>query len=543
MPDRVWFRSLYWRVAFGFVAFLAAVLIVQGGVLFWLIARASDDVAGRSPHDLAALVASDMSATLADSQLIDPGPYLREHYGDLSRPIGIVMQDGRVIASRDGLDLPRPFIEMALRRLRAPRGRLPGGLRPPIGTPGGTSEGPGSGPEPGVSSGTTTPLPSDPDLGPGGAGRVQGDMMGRPGAGPGMVPGIARRRAMGMAPIVRGGSVVGVVIVPPAAPFPAILRQFAPAATGIAVGLLLSATTLAAWFVFRPAQRRLRALERAAQQLGAGKRDARAPVAGGDEVTAVARAFNAMADELDRRVSELHDATEARRQLLADVSHELMTPLTAIRGYLDTLQMPELQIDDDARRRYLGIVGAEAERLERMIGDLLDLARLEAGGGTLTVAPVDIDLLFRRVVERHEREAHEGGVTLITSIDPAASTVDGDAGRLEQVLQNLAANALRHTPAGGQVELRSETREGGVAILVRDTGGGLVPEHVTRIFDRFYKADQARGADGRGSGLGLSIVKAIVERHGGRVSVRSDPGRQTVFEVWLPAPATTAAVA
>jgi signal transduction histidine kinase len=230
----------------------------------------------------------------------------------------------------------------------------------------------------------------------------------------------------------------------------------------------------------------------------------------------------------------LNDATEARRQLLADVSHELMTPLTAIRGYLDTLQMPELQIDEDAQRRYLGIVGAEAERLEHVIGDLLDLARLEAGGGTLTVAPVEIDLLFRRVVERHDREARERGVRLIVSVDPAATTVNGDAGRLEQVLQNLVANALRHTPESGEVELRSETREGGVAILVRDTGEGLQPDHVARIFDRFYKADQARGADGRGSGLGLSIVKAIVERHGGRISVRSEPGRETVFELWMP---------
>lgn len=534
MPERAWFRSLYWRVAFGFVAFLAAVLVVQGGILFWLVARASDDVAGRSPHDLAALVASDLSASLAAGELKDPGAYLRERYGRLSRPIGLLMPDGRVIASRDGLELPPPFVDMTLRRFRLSRGRIPEGS--PAGGPAGRPA-----PEGGAATEGQDRAGMGPPSGAGGPGRLQGGRSGEPGErfrGPGDMfggPGAQRGRGgIGMAPVVHAGSVAGVIVVPPAAPFPAILRQFAPAAAGIAAGLLVVATSLAAWFVFRPAQRRLRGLEQAARQLGAGKRDARAPIAGGDEVTAVARAFNAMADDLDRHVSELHEATEARRQLLADVSHELMTPLTAIRGYLETLQMPGLQLDQEARRRYLGIVGAETERLERIIGDLLDLARLEAGGGTLVESRVEIETLFRRVTERHERSAQERGVDLAARVDPAAAAVTADAGRLEQVLQNLAANALRHTPRGGRVELRAEPRGEGVAILVCDTGEGIAPEHLTRVFDRFYKSDEARGADGRGSGLGLSIVRAIVERHGGRVAVRSEPGRETVFEVWLP---------
>lgn len=353
-----------------------------------------------------------------------------------------------------------------------------------------------------------------------------------PGQGP-MGGRMARGRVLGMAPVSRDGAVVAMIVVPPAEPLPILLRQFAPVAVAIAVGLLVVATTLATLFVFRPAQRRLRALEDAARKLGAGVANARAPVAGGDEVTAVARAFNAMADELDRRASDLHDAADKRRQLLADVSHELMTPLTAIRGYLETLQMTELDLNPDARQRYLAIVGAETERLERITGDLLDLARLEAGGGALTLAPVDVATLFTRVIERHERAAAETGVLLSSHVDPAADTVVGDAGRLEQVLQNLAANALRHTPQGS-VELRSEPRADGVAILVRDSGAGIPPEHLPRVFDRFYKADEARGADGRGSGLGLSIAKATVERHGGRITARSDPGRETVFEIVLP---------
>lgn len=521
MRERVWFRSLYWRVAFGFVAFLAVMLLVQGGLLFWLVARSSDDVAGRSPADFAAFVASDLSAAFAAGRIADPAAYLVEHYGGVSRPVGLVMTDGRVLSSHPDDRLPVPLVEMAQRRLRG-RWRPPGAgpssdtqtdrLPVPGGEPGGMVP-PRDGP-PGV--------PGDPlrRVPPAMGGGPQG-MGGRP-------------RGIGLASVLKDGSVIGLVVVPPVEPFPILLRQFAPTALATALGLLILATSLAALFVFRPAQQRLRALEQAARQLGAGELKARAPVAGGDEVSSVARAFNAMADELDRRAKALLAETDARRQLFADVSHELMTPLTAIRGYLETLQMTEVQLDDDARRRYLGIVSAEAERLEHIIGDLLDLARLEAGGGTLASGPLDAQALFTRVVERHEREARGQGVRLTSHVDPGAAELVGDGVRLEQVLQNLAANALRHTPAGGQIELRAEARESGVALLVSDTGEGIAPEHLSRVFDRFYKADEARGANGRGSGLGLSIAKAIVERHGGTMTVRSEPGRETVFEVVLP---------
>lgn len=503
--ERVWFRSLYWRVAFGFVAFLAIVLVVQGAMLFWLLAQTREDVAGSTPQELATLVAGDVAAAMESSAFSDPAAYLRTHYGRLPRSVALVMADGSVVTSRESVPLAPPLVEMALRRMRAPR-RAPG-----QGGPGGS------------------PWPPGPMWPPDAPGWRQRD----PGQGPMAAGRMPRGRMLGLAPVTRDGTVVAAVVVPPAEPLPILLRQFAPVATALAVGLLVVATTLAALFVFRPAQQRLRALEDAARKLGAGMPDARAPVAGGDEVTAVAKAFNAMADELDRRASALHQAADVRRQLLADVSHELMTPLTAIRGYLETLQMAELDLSPEARQRYLAIVGAETERLERVTGDLLDLARLEAGGGTLALEQVDVATLFQRVVERHGRAAAEKGVRIDARVDPAAASLVGDVSRLEQVLQNLAANALRHT-AQGSVELRSEPREDGVAFLVRDTGEGIPPEHLARVFDRFYKADEARGADGRGSGLGLSIAKATVERHGGRISARSDPGRETVFEVVLP---------
>jgi two-component system sensor histidine kinase ResE len=208
-----------------------------------------------------------------------------------------------------------------------------------------------------------------------------------------------------------------------------------------------------------------------------------------------------------------------------------MTPLTAMRGYIETLSMPELNLDAKTRERYLTIVTEETHRLEQIIGDLLDLARLEGGGTAIRRDRVEVASLFSRVASRHERELRERGVRLIERVEPGGEQVIGDRDRLEQALQNLAANALRHTPDGGEITLTSAPSKDGVLLSVRDTGGGIPPEHLPLIFDRFYKVDASRKAAG-GSGLGLSIVKAIVERHGGTITARNDGG--AVFEVWLP---------
>jgi signal transduction histidine kinase len=221
----------------------------------------------------------------------------------------------------------------------------------------------------------------------------------------------------------------------------------------------------------------------------------------------------------------------ARRQLLADVSHELMTPLTAMRGYIETLTMKELNLDGSTRDRYLHIIDDETHRLERIIGDLLDLARLEGGGGTLRREDVPVQALFERVHSRHERELTERRITLAANIAKGAETVQGDPDRLEQALQNLAANALRHTPDGGEIVMSSDVVGDRLRLRVRDSGEGIPPEHLPLIFDRFYKVDASRKAAG-GSGLGLSIVRAIVERHGGSISAHNEGG--AVFDVLLP---------
>jgi signal transduction histidine kinase len=273
-------------------------------------------------------------------------------------------------------------------------------------------------------------------------------------------------------------------------------------------------------------------LQAATVRFGAGDMTARAPDRGGDEVAALARSFNQMGDELASRAHALELSDKARRQLLADVSHELMTPLTAMRGYIETLTMKELDLDEQTRERYLHIIDDETHRLEHIIGDLLDLARLEGGGGTLRREEVPVHALFERVHSRHERELTARRITLAANIGHGAETVIGDPDRLEQALQNLAANALRHTPDGGEIVMSADVIGDKLRLRVRDSGAGIPAEHLPLIFDRFYKADAARKAAG-GSGLGLSIVKAIVERHGGTVSAHNEGG--AVFDILLPA--------
>lgn len=506
MSERAWFRSLYWRIAIGFVAFLAALMVVQGAVTVWFLARSSDAVAGRSTLDLAALVASDLGTAWSADENLDVEAYLREHYSSHWRPVALVLPDGRMFLSHPDAEVPPLLREAALRRLTR-RALVPG---------------PGMGPGRGTGLGRG----GRQGFGPGGG----------LGLGPGMEAGGGRGagRPVAFFPVMVNNSVRAMVLVPPNAPLAVVIRQVAPVGLGIAALLVIIGTTFASMFIFRPAHKRLGQLEDAARRLGIGDRTARAPETGGDEIAAVARAFNRMAADLSARAEALQTADHDRRQLLADVSHELMTPLTAIRGYLETLAMAELDLNADTRQRYLGIVREETARLERLIGDLMDLARLEAGGGALVRTEIRVEELFRRVIERHHRDAGIKHVTMTSRIDPPSTTVNVDPVRMEQALQNLAANALRHTGSGATIELEACQRPDSVVLSVRDTGEGIPAEHIGHVFDRFYKADTSRAGDNRGSGLGLSIVKAIVERHGGRITVRSQAGLETVFDIVLP---------
>jgi two-component system OmpR family sensor kinase len=474
------------------VAFLAAMLVVQAMLFVWAISQFGRTLPGQSPGRLGMTVALDVANLLERDPQTDLTQYIREQYAKYEHPFFVMMADGRLITS-GSQSFPEPLLQMARARLERSEGFSPRsrqGMRP--------FDGP----------------------------RFDRDPNGPPFARP--------------SPIIVGGRLVGVVVVPPQPPFGFLLGRYAPLLALVAAGVLVVGTVLTSVLIFGPARRRLREVETAAHRFGAGDLTARAPERGGDEIAAVAVAFNAMARDLSARADALAESDRVRRQLLADVSHELTTPVTAMRGYLETLAMPELTLDEATRARYLKIIDDETGRLERLIGDLLDLARLEGGGGTYRTSHVQVADLFDRVAARHERACQEAGITLHTAIAPGAEAVIGDQDRLEQALQNLAANAIRYAPRGTTVRLAAQTSDfrlqtSVVVLSVEDEGPGIPAEHLPHIFDRFYKADAARAGISGGSGLGLSIVKAIVERQGGRLTVESRPGR-TVFEMTVPRP-------
>src|SRR4051812_37679963 len=493
-----WHHSFYWRIAIGFVLCLALLLAVQAVLFVWVTARSGSTIPNQPPDRFAQTVAVDLSQALERDGSLDVERYLKLEYRD-SQPFFVVLAGGRSI--QVGGAFPESMVAAARARLET----------------------------------MTAGEPGRPERRPFG----RGERMGPFPRGPRPEPGV---RPFRPAPIVANGRLSGIVVVPLRPPFGFILIRYAPTLAVVAVVTLVVGALLATLVIFGPARRRLRAVEGAARRLGAGDLSARAPAGGKDEVSAVAAAFNAMADDLAARAEALAASDRARRQLLADVSHELTTPVTAVRGYLDTLTMPGFPLDEATRARYLGIIGDETARLERLIGDLLELARLEGGGGSFSVADVDVRQLFDRVVARHERTAAAADVTLSAAVEPGAERVRGDAGRLEQALQNLAANALRYSPAGSSVELRARRDGAGVTLTVSDSGPGIAPEHLPRVFDRFYKVEESRaarhGAGGAGgSGLGLSIVKAIAERHGAAVAVQSAPGHTTFSIAGLPAAA------
>ncbi|MGE3176189.1 MAG: ATP-binding protein [Vicinamibacterales bacterium] len=506
-----WYRSLYWRIAVGFVLCLATMLVVQALLFVGVVSRSGPTMPGVPPDRFARTVAQELAQEFERDPAADIEAFLREQYGREAHPLYVILADGREF-SNGGARLPDGFARGLRERLRTGTFERRRRLMPP----------------------------GDRDSIPGGRRSPEGEGGGGPFARARRMPGGPGAAGARPAPIVVADRIVGVVIVPPQAPFRFVLGRYLPTLGLVAVGSLLVGTAFTAFLVFGPARRRLRLLEDAARRLGSGDLSARAPAQGGDEVAAVASAFNAMAGDLAARAEALAAADRLRRQLLADVSHELATPVTAMRGYLETLVMPDFPLDEATRARYLAIVTDETTRLERIIGDLLELARLEGGGTAFDVTTVPTAALFERIVARHGRASEAAGIDFRTRIAPGAETVRGDRDRLEQALQNLAANAVRHAPAGSAIDLDARPAAGGgVRLSVTDRGAGIAPEHLPHLFDRFYKADTARvnrsaeGSASHGSGLGLSIVKAIVERHGGRVHVESEPGR-TTFAVELP---------
>ncbi len=236
----------------------------------------------------------------------------------------------------------------------------------------------------------------------------------------------------------------------------------------------------------------------------------------------------------------MHDLTElrrlesVRRDFVANVSHELKTPLTSISGYSETLLVD--RPDEATSRQFLEIIHGNARRMQHLVDDLLDLSRIESGSWHPSVARVDPAAVARDVWLSLAERAQAGDVSLHVEISPG-TVLDADPDAVRQILTNLLDNALRYTPPGGSITVSARPESGGVRLEVRDTGAGIAREHLSRIFERFYRVDASRSRGEGGTGLGLSIVRHLVESHGGRVSADSDLGQGTSITCWFPAQA------
>ena len=236
----------------------------------------------------------------------------------------------------------------------------------------------------------------------------------------------------------------------------------------------------------------------------------------------------------------LHDITELRRlekvraEFVANVSHELRTPLTAIKGYLETV-LDETGLESDTHRRFLEIANSHAERMGRLIDDLLNLSDIETGKVVLDPMPISLGTFVHDVSAMFEKDAAKKDVKLVNQVPPDLS-VQADRDRLSQILVNLVDNAVKYTPKGGTVSfLAAKTDDHQIRIAVRDTGQGIPPNDLPRVTERFYRVDKARSREEGGTGLGLAIVKHLVQLHGGTLHIESEYGKGTTIEFLLPA--------
>jgi signal transduction histidine kinase len=256
---------------------------------------------------------------------------------------------------------------------------------------------------------------------------------------------------------------------------------------------------------------------------------------GDDEIHRLSRSFASLSARVSEQLAQLAQNDEHRRDMLANISHDLRTPLASIRGYLETILLKQRSLDATELRNYLEVATRQSDRLNRLVNDLFQLTKLEAHDVTLRREPFSIAELVQDVAQKFALKVEAQDLRLEPGLEADLPLVDGDVGLLERCLDNLIENAIRHTPPGGVLRIGVQRAPQGVTVRVSDTGSGIDERDLSRIFDRFYQSDRNEANAIGGAGLGLAITRHIVELHGARIDVRSQLGKGTTFEFTLPA--------
>jgi signal transduction histidine kinase len=310
----------------------------------------------------------------------------------------------------------------------------------------------------------------------------------------------------------------------------------------IALIVIIPPSALFSYLVMRRTTQRIKTLAAATTTLRDGNYGIRLPVEGEDEVAQLQANFNAMATDLERAIRELQQERDrvaallqARRELIATVSHELRTPVATLRSYFETTLMHWDKRPTRTLHHDLQVMEHEVIQLQALIEDLFTLSRTEIGRLTFRRELTDVSKLVRRVVETAAAVAwNRSKIKIVAELPTELPVIFVDVNRLEQVIQNLIHNAVRHTPPGGIIVVQVIAEPEAVLILVKDTGEGIAPEELLHIWERFYQGERARTRIESGAGLGLALVKEWIETMGGTVSVKSIVGEGSCFTLHLP---------
>lgn len=301
----------------------------------------------------------------------------------------------------------------------------------------------------------------------------------------------------------------------------------------------LALATLAGLLVFALLTRRLRSLMNAVRDYRDGEYQGQMlpiPVSGrGDEIDELATAMMDMSRRIERQFDGLKEVDNARRELIANVSHDLRTPLASMQGYLETMLTRGDTLSSQQKEDYLATAYKHSRRLNELIGELFELAKLESAAMEPDWEEFPLVELVQDLVQDYTLEAAERDIALKTHCASTRLMVYADIGLIHRVLENLMQNALRHTPEGGCIDLHVREEAGRVWLDVSDNGEGIAQRDMPHIFERFYRPDTE--STSQGHGLGLAIVKRIIELHRSQVAVKSELNRGTSFSFWLPQPA------